>query len=34
VALSAAIFAEGADPRAAVAEINALLDANAPRFGE
>lgn len=34
VALSAAIFAEGVDARAAVAEANRLLDANAPRFEE
>jgi len=32
VALSAAVFAEGADPRAAVAGANALLDRTAPRF--
>ena len=32
VALSAAIFGEGVDPRAAVARANALLDATAPRF--
>lgn len=34
VALSAAIFGEGIDPRAAVAEANALLDQFAPRFEE
>lgn len=33
VALSAAIFAEGADAKAAVAEANARLDRAAPRFG-
>lgn len=32
VALSAAVFAEGADPGAAVAAANALLDQTAPRF--
>jgi thiamine-phosphate pyrophosphorylase len=32
VALSAAIFADGVDPREAVAQANALLDAHAPRF--
>lgn len=32
-ALSAAIFAEGADAKAAVAEANARLDRAAPRFG-
>lgn len=32
VALSAAVFAEGVDPREAVARANALLDASAPRF--
>ncbi|CAM5487949.1 thiamine-phosphate pyrophosphorylase [Aquamicrobium terrae] len=33
VALSAAVFSEGVDPAAAVAEANALLDRTAPRFG-
>ncbi len=33
VALSAAIFAEGADAKAAVVEANARLDRAAPRFG-
>jgi len=32
VALSAAVFAEGVEPAAAVAQANALLDADAPRF--
>ncbi|RWA70180.1 MAG: thiamine phosphate synthase [Mesorhizobium sp.] len=32
VALSSAIFADGLDPRAAVAAANALLDETAPRF--
>lgn len=32
VALSAAIFADGVDPREAVARANALLDEHAPRF--
>jgi len=32
VALSSAVFAEGRDPRAAVAAANALLDETAPRF--
>jgi thiamine-phosphate pyrophosphorylase len=32
VALSAAVFADGVDPRAAVARANALLDETAPRF--
>ncbi|WP_315924633.1 thiamine phosphate synthase [Mesorhizobium sp. SP-1A] len=32
VALSAAVFAEGVDPTAAVAQANALLDRSAPRF--
>jgi thiamine-phosphate pyrophosphorylase len=32
VALSNAVFAEGADPAAAVARANALLDETAPRF--
>lgn len=32
VALSEAIFAEGRDPKAEVARVNALLDADAPRF--
>jgi thiamine-phosphate pyrophosphorylase len=31
-ALSQAVFGEGADPAAAVAEANAALDAHAPRF--
>lgn len=34
VALSAAVFGDGVDARAAVAEANALLDARAPRFGD
>ncbi|RWF69805.1 MAG: thiamine phosphate synthase, partial [Mesorhizobium sp.] len=32
VALSSAVFADGLDPRAAVAAANALLDQIAPRF--
>ncbi|RUW22457.1 MULTISPECIES: thiamine phosphate synthase [unclassified Mesorhizobium] len=32
VALSSAVFADGTDPRAAVAAANALLDETAPRF--
>lgn len=32
VALSAAVFAEGADPAGVIAKANALLDAAAPRF--
>ncbi|MFC5385637.1 thiamine phosphate synthase [Aquamicrobium segne] len=32
VALSAAVFADGGDPREAVARANALLDEHAPRF--
>jgi thiamine-phosphate pyrophosphorylase len=32
VALSSAVFADGRDPRAAVAAANALLDETAPRF--
>jgi thiamine-phosphate pyrophosphorylase len=32
VALSSAVFGDGIDPRAAVAEANALLDRTAPRF--
>ncbi|MHA6642945.1 thiamine phosphate synthase [Mesorhizobium sp. A623] len=32
VALSSAIFAEGIDPREAIARANALLDETAPRF--
>ncbi|WP_192245769.1 thiamine phosphate synthase [Mesorhizobium silamurunense] len=32
VALSSAVFAEGLDPRAAIAAANALLDETAPRF--
>ncbi|CAG1009460.1 MAG: thiamine phosphate synthase [Rhizobiaceae bacterium] len=34
VALSAAVFAPGVDPRKAVAEANEILDRTAPRFGE
>ncbi len=34
VALSAAIFADGVDPAAAVAEANALLDRATPRLGD
>lgn len=34
VALSSAVFAEGADPAAAVAEANAILDRTAPRLGD
>jgi len=34
VALSAAVYGEGVDPRDAVARANALLDAQAPRFGD
>jgi thiamine-phosphate pyrophosphorylase len=34
VALSAAVFAPGAEPRRAVAEANTILDRTAPRFGE
>lgn len=34
VALSAAVFGDGVDPREAVAAANALLDEVAPRFGE
>jgi thiamine-phosphate pyrophosphorylase len=33
VALSSAVFADGADPAAAVAEANRLLDERAPRLG-
>lgn len=33
VALSAAVFAPGIDPRRAVAEANEILDRTAPRFG-
>jgi thiamine-phosphate pyrophosphorylase len=33
VALSRAVFGEGCDPRTQVAAANALLDAEAPRFG-
>lgn len=33
VALSAAVFAPGVDPRRAVAEANEILDRTAPRFG-
>lgn len=33
VALSAAVFSEGSDPRERVAEANALLDRVAPRWG-
>jgi thiamine-phosphate pyrophosphorylase len=32
VLLSQAVFGEGRDPAAAVAEANTLLDAQAPRF--
>jgi thiamine-phosphate pyrophosphorylase len=32
VALSAAVYGDGVDPREAVARANALLDAQAPRF--
>ncbi|SFO46906.1 thiamine-phosphate pyrophosphorylase [Mesorhizobium sp. NFR06] len=32
VALSSAVFADGRDPRAAIATANALLDETAPRF--
>jgi thiamine-phosphate pyrophosphorylase len=32
VALSSAVFGDGADARAAVADANALLDERAPRF--
>jgi thiamine-phosphate pyrophosphorylase len=32
VGLSAAVFADGVDPRVAVARANALLDETAPRF--
>jgi len=32
VALSAAVFANGVDPKAAIARANAILDASAPRF--
>jgi thiamine-phosphate pyrophosphorylase len=32
VALSSAVFAEGIDPKAAVARANAILDETAPRF--
>ncbi|WFP64416.1 thiamine phosphate synthase [Mesorhizobium sp. WSM4904] len=34
VALSSAVFADGLDPRAAVAAANALLDETAPRFAD
>ena len=34
VALSAAVFADGIDPRAAVARANALLDETAPPLGD
>lgn len=34
VALSAAVYGDGVDPREAVARANALLDAQAPRFGD
>ena len=34
VAVSAAVFGGGRDPEAAVAHINALLDAQAPKFSE
>jgi thiamine-phosphate pyrophosphorylase len=33
VALGTAVFADGADPRAAVAEANAVLERTAPKFG-
>ncbi len=33
VALSAAVFGEGADPARRIAEINVLLDGHAPRLG-
>ena len=33
VAVSAAVYGEGVDPREAVERANALLDARAPRFG-
>ncbi|MBZ9981517.1 MULTISPECIES: thiamine phosphate synthase [unclassified Mesorhizobium] len=32
VALSSAVFADGVDPKAAIAQANALLDETAPRF--
>ena len=32
VALSSAVFADGVDPKAAIASANALLDETAPRF--
>ncbi|RWH45983.1 MAG: thiamine phosphate synthase, partial [Mesorhizobium sp.] len=32
VALSSAVFADGVDPKMAVASANALLDETAPRF--
>lgn len=32
IALSSAVFAEGVDPKAAVARANAILDETAPRF--
>ena len=32
VAVSSAVFADGADPKAAIAAANALLDQTAPRF--
>lgn len=34
VALSAAVFADGAEPAAVIATANALLDETAPRFGD
>lgn len=34
VAVSAAVFGDGSDPHEAVARANALLDAQAPRFGD
>ncbi|MBX3566657.1 MAG: thiamine phosphate synthase [Rhizobiaceae bacterium] len=34
VALSSAVFGDGIDPAAAVAEANAILDRAAPRFGD
>ena len=33
VALSAAVFGEGVDPRTAIARANAMLDEHAPHFG-
>jgi len=34
VALSAAVFGEGVDPRTAIARANAMLDEHAPHFGD